>query len=103
MTSYDPFRQGYLHDWRLEEAVREGVRRALAAGPRPTEGAPPVTVVRREGYSKEEVERIIDIVKREIVAALHDRILTLTKENRVLRERVRELENELRKYTNKES
>ena len=26
---YDPFGQGYMHDWRLEEAVKEGVRRAL--------------------------------------------------------------------------
>jgi len=29
MAIYDPFDQGYMHDWRLEEAVKEGVRRAL--------------------------------------------------------------------------
>lgn len=29
MTGYDPFNQGYMHDWRLEEAVKEGVRRVL--------------------------------------------------------------------------
>ncbi len=29
MAGYDPFDQGYMHDWRLEEAVKEGVRRAL--------------------------------------------------------------------------
>lgn len=29
VSVYDPFGQGYMHDWRLEEAVKEGVRRAL--------------------------------------------------------------------------
>lgn len=29
VASYDPFGQGYMHDWRLEEAVKEGVRRVL--------------------------------------------------------------------------
>lgn len=30
MAVYDPFGQGYMHDWRLEEAVKEGVRRAFS-------------------------------------------------------------------------
>ncbi len=29
MAIYDPFGQGYMHDWRLEEVVKEGARRAL--------------------------------------------------------------------------
>jgi len=27
---YDPFGQGYMPDWRLEEAMKEGVRRAFS-------------------------------------------------------------------------
>lgn len=29
MAGYDPFDQGHMHDWRLEEAVKEGVRWTL--------------------------------------------------------------------------
>lgn len=30
MAIYDPFRQGYMHDWRLEEPVKEGVHQAFS-------------------------------------------------------------------------
>lgn len=107
MGVYDPFNQGYMHDWRLEEAVREGVRRALAdLIPLLKREAPAVPVRgerdedeefgRRNLYTEEEVLRIVEEAvareREEIIKALEDRIVHLVAENERLRRQLAELE-----------
>jgi len=107
MSVYDPFDQGYMHDWRLEEAVRLGVRRALEEVMRRLLEHQMVYLERaiREGialrerwHTEEEIQRIVEErigkVKEDIVKALEEKIILLVKENQELREKLRKYEEE---------
>jgi|YNPBryulayer2012_1023412.scaffolds.fasta_scaffold24483_2 hypothetical protein len=113
MSVYDPFNQGYAHDWRLEEAVRAGVERAMhnvianleSRGllyPRERVVFKEAPMERTEGqYTNEEVQRMIQEAVREerrkVILEVQEKITELIQENQRLKERVERLERERKK------
>jgi hypothetical protein len=105
MAVYDPLNQGYMHDWRLDEAVRVGVRRATRelsgelrdlvqelidrVDRRPPEGWEVLRVLLGRIEALE--ERLVRS-QEEVIRALEQRIVALIRENMELKEKLRKYE-----------
>jgi len=109
MAIHDPLNQGYMHDWRLDEAVRVGVKRATRELSGELRDLVQEVVERLDrrpsgdwGVLQALLGRIVALEERlarhqeEVLRALEKRIVELLRENAELKEKLRKYEEKER-------